>query len=293
MSEEAQATTGAAPPATSATVEEPLTFDKAELTSEPEPDAAPQCALCKRPLGREYFTLNEAMTCEDCHHLLAHQLKEAKGATAFFRAAAIGAVAALGGSIAWYAVAKITGMEIGLLAIAVGYIVGRAVRHGSRGPGGRRYQALAMILTYVSITGSYLPAVLKTLSEQHPATAGDPSAPQSAPAAPSFGRAPAEPSTAEGASGAAPATSSPAPDVGGVQLVVVAVLVVGVTLIAPFLGGASNIIGIALIGIALYEAWKLNKPAALVLSGPHRRKRKRSSVPDAPADAPADATPGG
>ena len=51
-----------------------------------------------------------------------------KDKTAFMRAAGFGAAAALGGSIAWYLVARITGMEIGLIAIAVGYMVGRSVR---------------------------------------------------------------------------------------------------------------------------------------------------------------------
>ena len=39
---------------------------------------------------------------------------------------------------------------------------------------------------------------------------------------------------------------------------------------APFLGGAPNIMGIVIIGIALYEAWKMNKKAPLVITGPHR-----------------------
>jgi len=91
--------------------EEPLVFDKAEPTAAAPPPS--RCRACKRPLGREHFTIDEAECCEDCHHLVSHQLKEAKGGMAFLRAAGIGLVAALGGSIAWYAVAKITGMEIG------------------------------------------------------------------------------------------------------------------------------------------------------------------------------------
>ena len=39
---------------------------------------------------------------------------------------------------------------------------------------------------------------------------------------------------------------------------------------APFLGGVENIMGIVIIGIALYEAWKMNKKASLEITGPHR-----------------------
>src|SRR5437868_4872092 len=136
-----------------------LGFDRAEFAS--AEDAKPSCAICKRLLGSTYFTINGSIACEDCHHLVSSQVKESKGARAFLRAAGFGVAAAIGGSVAWYAVAKITGMEIGLLAIAVGYAVGKAVRHGARGPGARRYQALAMLLTYLSITGSYVPLVWK------------------------------------------------------------------------------------------------------------------------------------
>jgi hypothetical protein len=54
-------------------------------------------------------------------------------------------------------VAILTGLEVGLIAILVGYMVGRAVRHGSGGLGGRPQQILAVVLTYFAITTSYLP----------------------------------------------------------------------------------------------------------------------------------------
>ena len=40
-------------------------------------------------------------------------------------------------------------------------------------------------------------------------------------------------------------------------------------MVAPFLGGFENIIGIIIIGIGLYEAWKLNRRVELTISGPH------------------------
>jgi hypothetical protein len=268
-----------------APADDSVAFDRAEFAS--EADAAPACALCKRPLGQSYFTINAAIACEDCHHLVSSQVKESKGARAFMRAAGFGAAAALGGSIAWYAVAKITGMEIGLLAIAVGYVVGKAVRHGARGPGGRRYQALAMLLTYFSITGSYVPLVLKSLAEMSAkSAAAAPSAAPSAQAVPKESSASA-PSTASNgtldADKPAPSTEAPAAAPGLVQIVVMFVIVIGLALAAPFLGGASNIIGILLIGIALYEAWKFNRPVPLVMDGPLRTESARR---DAPAPAP-------
>ena len=50
-----------------------------------------------------------------------------------------------------------TDSEWGLVGIALGLFVGFAVRKGSGGRGGWRYQALAMALTYLSITASHVP----------------------------------------------------------------------------------------------------------------------------------------
>lgn len=255
--------------------QEELAFDRAEFAA--AEDAAPSCALCKRALGRSYFTINGAIACEDCHHLVSSQLKESKGARAFLRAAGFGAAAAVGGSVAWYAVARITGMEIGLLAIAVGYAVGKAVRYGARGPGARRYQALAMLLTYLSITGSYVPLVWKGVTEVQnapPAAAGaaaavTPAASGAAPASITPGdeghtTSPATPPTAATPPSAAPGAESL------VRLVLTCIVVLALSLVAPFLGGASNILGIILIGIALWEAWKFNRPVKLLIDGPLR-----------------------
>jgi hypothetical protein len=45
-------------------------------------------------------------------------------------------------------------------------------------------------------------------------------------------------------------------------------VVIGIAAAAPVLAGAQNIIGILIIGFALWEAWKLNRGVKLVFSGP-------------------------
>ena len=42
-----------------------------------------------------------------------------------------------------------------------------------------------------------------------------------------------------------------------------------IAIAAPFLGGFENIIGIIIIGIGLYEAWKFNQKRVLSVTGPH------------------------
>jgi hypothetical protein len=148
-----------------------------------------------------------------------------------------------------------------------------------------------MLLTYVSITGSYVPVVVKSLTQHDPTAAatagakaassadagvvGDPSAPSLAPA--SAGSA-SSPSTSH-----APAKTTAAKTV--LTGVVLVIAVVCVSLVAPFLSGASNIMGLVLIGIALYEAWKFNRPVPLVLDGPLRTNKVRGDASARPPGA--------
>jgi hypothetical protein len=48
------------------------------------------------------------------------------------------------------------------------------------------------------------------------------------------------------------------------------VLLLGFLYALPFLPGVASVLGILIIGIALYEAWKLNRKVELTVTGPHR-----------------------
>jgi hypothetical protein len=54
----------------------------------------------------------------------------------------------------------------------------------------------------------------------------------------------------------------------------------GIVLALPFLAGFENVMGIAIIGFALYEAWKLNRAAPFVVTGP-LDARLRGGLPGA------------
>ena len=217
-----------------------MQFEKVEGAG---PVAPPACARCAKPLD-EYFELGGHMFCQTC----VDSFKGA-GAGPFLRALLFGGGAAVLGTIAWYAIYKATDSEFGLLGIVVGLFVGIAVRKGARGLGGWKYQALAMVLTYVSITMSYVPILIKGAAD---ATAAKDAEKKEA--------------TAE-AAGSAPAQApAPRPSAGGFVLALL--LLFGLALALPFLAGASNFMGWIIIGIALYEAWKLNR--RVPISGPFR-----------------------
>jgi hypothetical protein len=81
-------------------------------------------------------------------------------ASALLKAAIYGGAAAFGGFLIYVLVAVLFHIEIGIIAILVGWMVGKAIRHASNGLGGRPQQILAVTLTYFAISTSYIPVMV-------------------------------------------------------------------------------------------------------------------------------------
>ncbi len=246
-----------------------MQFDKVEQV---EPAAPPVCATCRRTLD-EYFERGGNIICATC----AATLKAGKGSKAFFKALLLGAGAAALGTLIWLAILMATKMELGLVAIAIGLLVGFAVRRGAGGGAGWKYQALAMVLTYMSITFSYVPMVLKGINDS---VSGD----QASAAATAEGAAAQDKPVGAGGAGGAPAPVADKPPAStGIQILAW-LLIFGLAMVLPFLAGAENFMGWIIIGIALYEAWKINR--RVPLSGPFRLR-----TPDVALGAPSGPVP--
>jgi hypothetical protein len=138
-----------------------LQFEKAEYA---DPSTAAACAGCQRGLSGTYYAVGDQILCPSCAESLRARLAD-QGSRAgrIVRATGAGLGAAALGSLLYYAIIALTGYELGLIAIVVGYGVGVAVRWGSYGRGGWRYQGLAMALTYLSIVTAYVPPILQGL----------------------------------------------------------------------------------------------------------------------------------
>jgi hypothetical protein len=134
-----------------------LQFDTAEHTT---PEVAMSCAACTRPIQSVYHQAAGKTVCSSCRARL-----EAVGGGNFGKAILFGSVAGAAGWAIYFAILKITNYEIGIIAVLVGYMVGRAVNVGSGGRGGRSYQILAAMLTYVAITATYVPLIMASAAE--------------------------------------------------------------------------------------------------------------------------------
>ncbi|HEY3255022.1 MAG TPA: hypothetical protein VGJ91_13775 [Polyangiaceae bacterium] len=219
-----------------------LSFERAEFEGQAQPDLA--CAFCKKPLTGQYWQISQRPACEQCKGSIARELDSSRSSASFVRALGYGTLAAVAGCIGWIAIEKLFHAQIGFVAIGVGYLVGKAVRKGSGGLGGKRYQALALTLTYAAIALASLPDLLDAVRQQSSAHASAASGP---------------PSLAGFLWGWT--------------------LLLGIALASPFLQGTDNIIGLFIIGIGLYEAWKFTRPVAVQVLGPFSAAAQPTAPP--------------
>jgi hypothetical protein len=222
-----------------------LQFQTAEPVTSPSASGL-SCVVCKTAIDKTYYHAQGAVVCELCAKRIETG-QQAPPALSLARAALYGGGAALAGSILYSLVAIVTGLEIGLIAIVVGVMVGKAVRHGSRGMGGRPQQILAVVLTYFSITTSYIPVFIYQQAK-------NPTAQQT--------QKQADTTSAKGAEEAPPAMSI------GAALAILVLLAAA----APFFGlsaGFSAVITLFIIFIGLQRAWTLTGRGDILVMGPY------------------------
>ena len=111
---------------------QPLQFETA-IPRDARPDAqvasqGVNCQGCSRSLTDEYYDVNGQSVCESCRDQIAQHGVTPRGMGLFVRAGLFGLGAAIAGAALYYAVIAITNFEIGLVAIAIGFMVGYAVR---------------------------------------------------------------------------------------------------------------------------------------------------------------------
>jgi len=138
-------------------------FGKAEYIGEPGSD---RCNVCSQPVLHEFYRVNGVMTCPSCTSNAQSVLPEDTHG-AFVRALLFGCGGALLGLILYSTFGIITGLVIGYLSLAVGYLVGKAMMMGSKGIGGRRYQIAAVLFTYAAVSMSAIPIAISMQMKSH------------------------------------------------------------------------------------------------------------------------------
>ena len=125
------------------------------------------CKLCRQPIAGQYYRVNGNMACPSCADQ-ARRNATPDSHSAFMRALLFGAGAAVVGLIGYAIVGIVTGLNIGFVSLAVGYIIGKAMMKGSNGIGGRRYRIAAVLLTYAAVSVSAIPIGLYEMGKEKP-----------------------------------------------------------------------------------------------------------------------------
>ncbi|MGA9672878.1 MAG: hypothetical protein WBQ94_26920, partial [Terracidiphilus sp.] len=134
-----------------------------EIKTTPDPKAsasyatgAQHCSLCKSAIMKEFFRVNGQLACGNCA-AVARSGETLNSNALFSQALMLGIMAAAVGLIIYSAFTIVTHFYLAYVALAVGWMVGKAMMSGSNGVGGRRYQIAAVVLTYAAISMSAIP----------------------------------------------------------------------------------------------------------------------------------------
>ena len=245
-----------------------LQFDRVESTlnasveaTASHPEGIP-CSSCGTVMLDAYYSIGGKSICASCRTSVETTRATSRTPKAFAKALGFGLGAALAGAGVYYAVIALLDLEIGIVAILIGWMVGRAIQKALPGGGSRRYQLLAAVLTYFAVGAAYLPLVFGEMRKNDAATQQD--------------------STAVLAQQGKPTASpSPAPVVvvdesgqkesGSLLLGLGGLVVLAFSLpVMTIFSGGSGIISALIIGIGMRQAWQMSGAPALTITGPFR-----------------------
>ena len=197
------------------------------------------CKACGKGIGDPYYQINGAKVCSNCAQTIQNQIPKDSHA-AFVRGILFGVGGAILGLGLYVGFALATGLVAGLVSLAVGWLVGKAIVTGSGGAGGRRYQLAAALLTYMAVSLAAVPIALSQDMKQREAKV----------------HAQASASTAQ------------APKMSAAKAVGV-LTVIG--LVSPFLALSDpmhGLIGLIILFVGLRIAWRMTAGRQLSIVGP-------------------------
>jgi hypothetical protein len=142
---------------------ETLQFRKAEHGGAAA--GGPKCVICARPIVDSYYHAQGQVVCPACAKAVEAG-QNAPPVHTLAKSFAYGLGAALAGTALFSIVWMVTDYQLALIAILIGFMVGKAVRKGSKGLGGRPQQIMAVLLTYFSISASYIPVSVYHYSKE-------------------------------------------------------------------------------------------------------------------------------
>ena len=212
------------------------------------------CKACAQKISGAYYRVNGVPACTSCAQRLKDQLPQ-DSHQAFVRGVLLGIGGAIVGFGIYVAFALSSGWMVGYISLLVGYLVGKAIALGSGGVGGRRYQVVAVLLTYMAVSLAAVPIAIsqhmKARSAQQRAQVHDDATAQGT----------AQPQAS--GTGTAPAPRKSVAETVGV-LVLLGLASPFLEMVEPMHG----IIGLIILLVGVQIAWKITAARKLDIAGP-------------------------
>ena len=234
-----------------------------------------RCKQCGNPIMGSYYRSGAKIVCPSCAELLKREGPQDSHST-FMRGLLFGIGGAILGLILYSGFTIVTGLYIGYISLAVGFIVAKAIMLGSRGIGGRKYQIAAVLLTYAAVSLSAIPISIHYLIKEKAAQAeSGPSSRQSTQPA-SDNTSSANP---QQGSDNTPSGNSQQPQPKSLAAVIGYLLLMG--LASPFLdlqNPAHGLIGLVILAVGIRIAWKMAEGSADAgIYGPFENSKSASA----------------
>ena len=120
------------------------------------------CSDCRAPMRAQYYVLNQRPICATCRPAYARRIERTDGRGAMLRVGVQGALVAAVGIVVLAAVIAAFPPARILFLVPIGYLVGKRMMRSLDGYSARRYQYLAVSLTYLSfLVGFAIPAAMQ------------------------------------------------------------------------------------------------------------------------------------
>src|SRR5688572_2553115 len=107
------------------------------------------CSDCRAPMRDRYYSISERPICGKCRPKYARSIARTDGPGAIWRVGLQGALVAIAGVVALVAVITVWPPAGIFLLVPIGYLVGKRMMASLDGYSNRRYQYLAVALTYL------------------------------------------------------------------------------------------------------------------------------------------------
>lgn len=138
-----------------------LQFDKADYGGA----AHTPCSSCGTALTAEYWQANGHPVCAPC----AAQLRDFSTVPKpqeLLRAAAYAIGAGVVAAIGYAIIVVVTGYDLALLSIGVGWLIGKAALRGAGDKGSRPLQYIALAAAYLAICGTFFGQIVYGLAQE-------------------------------------------------------------------------------------------------------------------------------